>query len=144
MNMRIVCFTTLALGVGMAASLESAHADPKGLWIGGDGGRMRVAACGPALCATLVSLVPAKDPETGRPWTDKFNPDPSKRNRPLVGTRVLIGMQPNGPGKWSGTLYHSEQGKTYAGNLIELGPKNIRVEGCAIGICGGETMTRLR
>ena len=56
--------------------------------------------------------------------------------------QVLISMRPNGPGKWSGRLYNADDGQTYAGNLVELGPRTMRVEGCAAGICGGESLTR--
>jgi len=61
-----------------------------------------------------------------------------------VGVQVLIGMFPNGPGKWSGRLYNPDDGQTYAGHIIEQGPSNIRIEGCALGICGGENLARVR
>jgi len=53
-------------------------------------------------------------------------------------------MRPSGPRKWSGRLYNADNGKTYSGNLIELGPQTIRVEGCVLGICGSESLTRVR
>jgi len=53
-------------------------------------------------------------------------------------------MMPDGPGRWSGWLYNTEDGKTYPGHLLELGPATIRVEGCALGICGGRNLTRLQ
>ena len=121
-----------------------AIADPIGLWRADDGGTTRIARCGQALCATLTSVIPAIDPDTGRPMTDKFNSDPALRSRPLVGVQVLISMRPNGPGKWTGQLYNPDDGQTYAGNLIEQGPNSIRIEGCALGICGGEDLARVR
>ena len=48
------------------------------------------------------------------------------------------------PGRWSGRLYNVDNGNSYAGHLLELGPATIRVEGCAIGICGGQNMTRIK
>ncbi len=119
-------------------------ADPIGLWRASDGGTMRIAACGAALCGFLASVVPAKDPATGRPATDKQNPDPAKRNRPLVGVEVLINMRPSGAGKWAGQLYNSDNGRTYQGYLTEQGASSLRVEGCSFGICGGENLTRVR
>jgi uncharacterized protein (DUF2147 family) len=80
---------------------------------------------------------------TGRPWTDKNNSDASKRNRPLVGVQVLFDMQSSGAGKWAGTLYDSDRGNTYSGNLIELAPERIRIEGCVLSLCGGEELTRV-
>ena len=80
----------------------------------------------------------------GRPWTDKNNSDPAQRNRPLVGVAVLRSLQPSGPGKWSGTLYNVENGNTYEGHLLDVGPRTIRIEGCAIGICGGRNLSRIQ
>ena len=109
-----------------------------------DGPHVKVGPCGAGLCATIASPKSTVDPETGRPWTDKYNPDPAQRGRPLVGVPVLYGLVPDGPGRWSGRLYNVDNGNSYAGRLLELGPATIRVEGCAIGICGGRNMTRIK
>jgi uncharacterized protein (DUF2147 family) len=76
--------------------------------------------------------------------TDKNNADPAKRNRPLVGVEILISMHQDGPAKWSGQLYNDDDGKIYSGNLIEQGPSSIRIEGCSLGICGGDDLTRIK
>jgi uncharacterized protein (DUF2147 family) len=124
-------------------SLEAA-ADPRGLWRDKDGTTIRVQRCGAALCGTIVGLSPRLDPATGRPWTDKHNPDPARRARPLVGVPVFIAMRPSGPGKWSGRLYNSDDGQSLEGHLIDAGPATLRVEGCAMGLCGGEDLSRVR
>jgi uncharacterized protein (DUF2147 family) len=124
------------------AGAEPALADPTGIWLDKDGGTVRIRPCGGALCGTIASVRPRLDPATGRPWTDKKNADPGKRARPLVGVQVLIGMQPSGSRKWSGRLYNPDDGKVYSGNLVEVGPGAIRVEGCWLGICGGENLRR--
>jgi uncharacterized protein (DUF2147 family) len=74
----------------------------------------------------------------------KIIPDPALRRRPLVGLPVLWSLQPSGPGKWSGTLYNVENGNTYEGHLLDVGPRTIRIEGCAIGICGGRNLSRIQ
>ena len=99
---------------------------------------------GAALCATIAKPKSSVDPQTGLPWTDKNNPDPAHRGRPLIGVPVLYGLVPDGPGRWSGRLYNIDNGNSYAGHLLEIDPRTIRVEGCAIGICGGQNMTRIR
>jgi uncharacterized protein (DUF2147 family) len=144
MTLRVlrVCVIASAL---LACLGSPSRADPKGLWRAKDGGTMRIAACGSALCGTLASVVPRNDPATGKPWTDKHNPDPAKKSRPVVGVMALIAMRPSAAGKWSGKLYNYEDGNTYDGHIIEQGPSNIRVEGCAApNLCGGEDMTRVR
>src|SRR5580704_4442470 len=87
----------------------TAFADPKGLWLAQDGARVRVGSCGGALCATIAAPKSHVDPETGLPWTDKNNPDPAQRGRPLVGVAVLYSLVPAGPGKWTGTPLQRRQ-----------------------------------
>jgi uncharacterized protein (DUF2147 family) len=137
------CRKVALAAVMLASASAGAFADPAGVWRDKDGGTIRVYHCGPALCATIATVEPRLDPTTGKAWTDKHNADASKRGRPLIGVEVLAGMQPNGGGKWSGTLYDSDRGQTYAGNLIELGPDTIRIEGCVFGLCGGEELSRV-
>jgi uncharacterized protein (DUF2147 family) len=143
MKLRRLC-AAAAVTVFALFCAGAASADPKGLWLAQDGARVKVGPCGGALCATIAAPKSAYDPETGRPWTDKNNPDPAQRGRPLVGVPVLYGLVPEGPGRWSGRLYNVDNGNSYVGRLLELGPATIRVEGCAIGICGGQNMTRIK
>src|SRR5436190_21823826 len=119
MKFQPIRFRLLAISLLAGAGVAPATADPIGLWRANDGGTTRIARCGAALCGTLVSVVPANDPATGRPMTDRKNRDPSKRGRALVGVQVLIGMQPSGPAKWSGQLYNPDDGGTYDGHIIE-------------------------
>ena len=135
---RIFAATMLACAAGPAC------ADPTGLWLDKDGWTIHIYACGQALCAAITGTQPPLDPATGKAWTDKNNPDAGKRDRPLVGVQVLFDMHPNGPGKWSGTLYDSDRGKIFSGNLIEVAPDMIRIDGCALGLCGGEELSRVR
>jgi uncharacterized protein (DUF2147 family) len=135
LQFRLIGIAFVCMGV------TSALADPRGVWLAKDGARVRVASCGAALCGTLVSTNPARDPATGRPFVDAKNPDPSKAKRPLIGITVFISMQPTGPGKWSGRLYDTDRGITVDGHLIERDAKTLRVEGCAGAICGGEDVS---
>jgi uncharacterized protein (DUF2147 family) len=128
----------------IAAGCETGTASPVGLWLARDGGKIRISPCGRNLCGFLVQPVPANDPATGQPVKDKNNIDPVKRNRPLAGVEVLLSMHREGENKWSGHVYNDDDGKIYEGNLIEKDLSNIRIEGCWLGICGGEDLTRLR
>ena len=139
----------LSLPVGALVTLVAAacpaHADPRGLWLAQDGAKVRVASCGKALCGRIAVAKSPTDPDTGKPWTDKNNPDPRLRNRPVVGVEVFIAMMPDGPGKWSGRLYNTNGGQTVPGHLMEVDRKTIRVEGCAAPtLCGGQNLHRIR
>jgi uncharacterized protein (DUF2147 family) len=135
------CLAAVALCALVCAG--SAHADPRGLWLAQDGAKVRVSSCGKALCGRIAVPKSPTNPDTGMPWTDKDNPDPRLRNRPLVGVEVFISMMPDGPGKWTGRLYNVNGGQTVPGHIIELGPKTIKVEGCAGTLCGSQNMTRI-
>lgn len=113
-----------------------------GLWITKNrDAKVRVTDCGGSLCGTIVWLAQPIDRETGRPATDRSNPDPSKRNRPMVGVRIF-GMQPTSPNKWSGAIYNAEDGKTYGGNIELLGPTALKIEGCLGPFCNHEIWGR--
>jgi uncharacterized protein (DUF2147 family) len=143
--MEIRRFLSLGAAALIAGALPGmANADPAGLWRAADGGTTRISPCGAALCGYIVSTNPSVDPATGLLVTDRNNFDRSKRTRTLVGIPVLIGMQPDGPGHWSGQLYDPSRGQNFPGHLIELNANTVRVEGCALGICGGENLSRVR
>jgi uncharacterized protein (DUF2147 family) len=144
MHPRSTAKASLAALVLASAWIGPAIADPTGLWLGKDGGTIRIQSCGPDLCAVIASMKPPLDPATGRPWTDKNNPDASKRTRPLIGVEVLSGMRPAGPGKWSGQLYDPDRGLTVSGNLLDLDQQTIRIEGCLLFLCGGEELHRAK
>jgi uncharacterized protein (DUF2147 family) len=121
----------------------AAHADPRGLWLAQDGAKVRVASCGKALCGKIAVAKSATDPDTGKPWTDKNNPNPGLRDRPLVGVEVFISMMPDGPGKWTGQLYSTNGGQIVPGHLYDIDAKTLKVEGCAGTLCGSQNMTRI-
>jgi uncharacterized protein (DUF2147 family) len=126
------------------ADCETGSASPVGLWLAKDGATVRISPCGRNLCGFLVRPNPASDPATGQPVMDKNNTDPAKRGRPLAGIEILISMHREGLNKWSGQVYNDDDGKLYDGNLIENGPSSVRIEGCWLGICGGEDLTRVK
>jgi uncharacterized protein (DUF2147 family) len=137
-------FGLFAIAIFAFVSAAPARANVEGIWLDKDGTTLRIRNCGDTVCGSIAAVTPRIDPATGQPPTDRRNADPGRRNRPLVGVPVLMGMRAVGPGKWTGRLYNVDDGSTYTGNLIELGPDAIRIEGCWLGICGGENLTRVR
>jgi uncharacterized protein (DUF2147 family) len=137
----------IAAAALLGASINiAAAADANGTWLTEDGkARVRIAACGPALCGTIVSLKEANDPDTGKPKTDKNNADAGLRARPMIGVQIVLGMKPSGTAnKWTGQVYNAEDGKTYSGSLTLQDANTIKLEGCILGglVCKAQTWTR--
>jgi len=133
----------IAIGV-LGGCCAATAADPNGTWLT-EGGKatVRIANCGGALCGTIAALKEPNDPATGRPQTDKNNPDASKRSRPMIGVQIVLGMKPSGPDKWSGEIYNAEDGKTYSGGLTLMGATSLKLEGCVLKfLCKSQTWTR--
>jgi uncharacterized protein (DUF2147 family) len=128
----------------VVACCDTGSASPVGLWLAQDGAKIRISPCGRNLCGFLVQPVPANDPETGKPLTDKHNTDPAKRGRPIAGIEILMSMHREGESKWIGRVYNGDDGKIYKGNLIEKDMSNIRIEGCWLSFCDGQNLTRAK
>ncbi len=126
------------------AAAEAQGAEPVGVWSTQAGkARVRIAKCGAALCGTLVGLAEPTDPETGKPKTDKNNQDAGKRNRPLIGTAIVLGMKPTGNGTWEGQVYNAEDGKTYTGFLNYTGGNTLKLQGCVARVlCKSQTWSK--
>ena len=144
--MRIGYFLAAAAMLALTGA-DALAADPSGNWLTQTGtSRIRVADCGGALCGTIVWLKEPNDPDTGKPKTDKNNSDASKRDRPLIGVQIVLGMKPAGADKWTGQVYNAEDGKTYSGNLTYAGGDTLQLQGCALGglVCKSQTWTRAK
>ena len=123
-------------GPASAVSTEPAPS-PAGEWLVEDGdARIRIAECGKNLCGVISAANNAEE-------TDRKNPDPALRSRPIVGLPVLLDMKPAGK-RWEGRIYSAKDGTTHDASLSLIDPQKLRVEGCAFGgmICGGQTWTR--
>jgi uncharacterized protein (DUF2147 family) len=134
-------------GAVLAIPFASASAaGPNGNWFTqGSTATVRIASCGSAICGTIIKLKEPNDPATGKPKLDKHNTDASKRSRPVVGIRIVLGMKPSGtPNKWTGQVYNAEDGKTYSGSLTLQNANTIKLEGCVLGglICKAQTWKR--
>lgn len=104
-----------AIGFAVAGMATPALAqDVSGTWQRDTGAsRVRFAKCGEALCGTLAWL--------------KDTSGPAK-----VGQRIFYDMKPNGAGKWSGSAFNPEDGKTYSGTMT-LSGDTLTTAGCVMG-----------
>lgn len=146
--MRLTMLKTAA--AGLAATVIAANpaatfaADPQGIWLSADRDtKVRISDCGGKLCGRVVWLKEPVDRETGKPKTDKENPDASKQQRPLIGLQIISGMQAAGRDTWQGRIYNADDGKTYSASLALQSNTHARVEGCVLSVlCKAQTWTR--
>ena len=138
-----VFMTIAAASLGAPAAHAQAGAEATGVWLtqAGDA-RVRVSKCGAGICGVVVGLREPINPATGKPQVDDKNPNPSLRNRPMIGLPLFSGMQPSGPNRWSGQIYNADDGSSYVSHVSLAGPDTLKVEGCMGALCGGENWTR--
>jgi uncharacterized protein (DUF2147 family) len=77
-------------------------------------------------------IIEIKEPRTpeGKDKTDIHNPDPSKRERPIIGLVFMSGFNRKSDTRWEdGTIYDPKSGNTYACSMELDGPEKIKVRG---------------
>lgn len=62
----------------------------------------------------------------------------------LVGTELMRGFKPAGPGRWKGQLFIADRNQTSSGEIRLLDDERLRVSGCAVGriLCKSQVWTR--
>ncbi len=130
-------------GVVFSAALAVPSDDIKGTWLSADGGaKVKINSCGDGICGNIVWLREPVDKSTGKPKTDKHNPNEAQRSRPMLGLQVMSGMKPESDKRWTGTIYNADDGKTYRSKVTLLSANKVKVEGCVLVFCQGETWTK--
>ncbi len=126
----------LALAAVLALTGTAAFADPvEGTWKtkpddNGNYGHVRIQACGPAFCGTLVKA---------------FDGSGKEIDSPNVGRQIVWDMVAYGDGVYDdGKIYSPDRDKTYNGEM-QLSGNGLTVSGCVLGICrDGGTWTRVK
>ena len=128
--------------LGLSSSAPAAGStSEQGVWYNDSGkGAVEIRPCGASgreankLCGFIVWL---KNPnfKDGKPLTDGYNSDPSKRHRPICGLPVLGNLQRSSEGGYDfGWVYDPEQGQAFdaaiqlhsADRLILTGYKGVK------------------
>ena len=140
----------LAMATGIATVMlafaipaaQSADVDPVGNWRHTKGKvTIGISYCGKNLCARIVDLR-RKRTKSGEIRTDKENPDPALRDRPLIGINVATDMEPSGPGRWQGHIYNADDGNTYSATTIVSGNRMV-LKACVGPICKKQTFVKV-
>ena len=141
-----IAITSMLLsGFSTAPALAQLREAALGVWVEEDGEAwIEIAPCEDTLCGRIVWLKEPLD-ETGQPHTDKHNPDPALKSRPILGLMIMAGLKPV-PGKayLEGQVYNSKNGKIYDVYLTPKG-QSMDVEGCLMKyVCLTQTWTRVK
>ena len=134
-----------ALLLLVAAPQSEAAPSPLGLWYAeGGAAKVEVRDCGDALCGRVVWLRSPFD-ENGCSMSDRYNPDSTLRDRPMIGIDLLSGLQPVDGGAWDGgTIYDPTSGRTYRCTISLSGDDRLLVRGYVGFHILGRTTTWIR
>jgi uncharacterized protein (DUF2147 family) len=122
-------------------SAMAADASVIGDWLDKDGyANIRVDNCGGKMWGIVVW--------EKTPGTDSENPDPAKKTRPTLGMPILMGLGPvkEQPGKWTGEIYNSQNGKMYGATISLANEDTLNLEGCLFPnfLCMTQQWTRVK
>lgn len=132
-------FASAAILALTSACALAADASVIGDWLVKEGyGHVRIDNCGGKMWG-IVSWEKT-------PGFDNESPDPAKKGRPLLGTPVLIDMAPaREPGKWTGEVYNSQNGKNYTASISLADENTLNLEGCLVWpLCQTQQWTRVK
>ena len=123
-----------ALAAGLVLAAGAALADPVvGTWKtqpddNGNYGHVIISTCGSEICGVIDKGYDSKGKQLASP---------------NVGKRMLWAMKPQGGGAYSGgKIWAPDRDKTYNSKMT-LSGNTLKVEGCVLGICRGQTWTRV-
>jgi len=127
----------LAAGGAVLTAAPAFAADPSGDWLVADRtARIHIEQCADGYWGSIAW--------EREPGIDKYNPDPRKRGRPLLGTPILLSMKPEESNKWEGKVYNPKDGGFYGASIKLESANALRLEGCMLIFCSGETWTRVQ
>lgn len=126
---------TFAMAAALALlAVPALAADPvEGMWQtqpdDGAYAHVQLAPCGGAICGTIKRT---------------FNSSGEYKS-PNLGKQLVMGMVPQGGGKYEGKVWRPSNDKVYMGK-IELGGDSLRLAGCVAGglICSKQTWQRVK
>ncbi|MDB5696490.1 MAG: hypothetical protein JWN21_2033 [Sphingomonas bacterium] len=122
----------LALPVLLLAASPASAAEPiVGRWLTENGRAVvSIQPCGKTLCGRIARVLV---PTPGVTPTDRNNPDPRLRGRPVQGLEILSGFTDGGK-TWRGRIYDPEAGKSYK-SIVTREPGGLKVQGCVMMFC---------
>lgn len=126
----------LAAGGAALVATNALAAEPTGEWMVADHtARIKIEPCADGYWGSIAW--------EKQPGVDTKNPDPKRRGKPLLGAPILLSMKPGEDKKWEGKVYNPKDGGYYNASIQLESPNKLRLEGCMLIFCSGETWTRV-
>ena len=129
-------FTIAAILLAATASYALDRQDVLGFWqTDGNSSKLEIYPCGEKLCGKVAWLkhstfMDGKDGPVGTIKIDLKNPDPSMRQRPILGLQVIEGMTAVGKDNWEhGKCYDPESGNSYKCRMHLASPERLEMRG---------------
>jgi uncharacterized protein (DUF2147 family) len=132
--MRKIWFSSLA---ALSTLTPAVAASPLGNWLVEEKtAQVRIVDCGSVLWGVFSwEKVPGLDTN---------NPDPTLRNKPILGSSLLRGMKQTGPNEWQGKVYNPQDGKQYDATISLRDDQTLNLKGCLIAfLCQTVPWTRV-
>ncbi|MHA7773591.1 DUF2147 domain-containing protein [Roseibium sp. M-1] len=128
------------------APLSGAAASPDvtGNWLTPAGAVIEIAACGKEPCGRIVRFPPPKG-YTMQSTPDLNNKDETKRNRKVLGLKVIWRMAPQ-PDGWTARVYDPRRGFSADATLRKTSAQSLEVRGCVrvvFNVCETETWQKM-
>jgi len=114
-------FAVLAAGTVQADNAYGTWASPKNE--NGASIQVKIQDCGGTICGTIVKALGGADTT-------------------IVGKQMVWNMKPTGGGQYKGKIWAPDTDKTYNGKMT-LSGNSMKMAGCILGICRGETFSRV-
>jgi uncharacterized protein (DUF2147 family) len=101
----------------------------EGVWITSDGdGLIEFQLQDEQLTGVIAGSV--SDPNRTKPARyDDLNPDPSLRQRPLLGLAIVTNLVSSGSNEWKGQIYDPNTGKTYKCTITLVDANTLKLRG---------------
>ena len=117
----------LATMVAADAAIEGAWKNPSGRVT------VLIKPCGEAYCGSVIAAAESAKTDARRGGTTK-----------LVGTQLMSGFKPAGPGKWRGRMFVPDLNHRSNAELRLIGADQLKVTGCMVGrlLCKSQLWTR--
>lgn len=134
-------------GALMVMTASGAAADEKilGTWQTPDGATIEVVHCATGICGDIIALTD-RDGQRGEDIRDVNHPNAKRRNRKLVGTRIMRKVKSVGQDAWEGRVYHPVHGIRMTPTMKLISDDELELTACLKkmpSICQDEVWQRV-